>query len=126
MGYSNINEVIRDLWKVISSKLIKRISGVVKGSILKYKIWLNKEIYIQIYYNEVASTTAYALIWGNRRIFGIDYDKIRGWHEHPLENPDEHRPCKQTKLTEFLEKVEKNLQKNTQKLMTIFKLANMC
>jgi hypothetical protein len=30
------------------------------------------------------------LVKNEQRIWGIDYDSLRGWHEHPLNRPEEH------------------------------------
>ena len=58
--------------------------------ILKGRAILNKNRLLQIYFNELTGTTAFALIEENRRIWGIDYDNMRGWHLHPLKNPETH------------------------------------
>jgi hypothetical protein len=47
-------------------------------------------MFLSFYYNQVTGTEAFALIEGARRIWGIDYDNIRGWHLHPAEAPDQH------------------------------------
>ena len=44
-----------------------------------------------MYFNELTGTTAFALIEREKRIWGIDFDKMRGWHLHPLENSEDHR-----------------------------------
>ena len=58
--------------------------------VLKGRAILKKKRYLQIYFNELTGTTAFALIEKNKRIWGIDCDNIRGWHIHPLENPETH------------------------------------
>ena len=58
--------------------------------ILKGRAILNKNRLLQIYFNELTGTTAFALIEEDRRIWGIDYDNMRGWHLHPLKNPETH------------------------------------
>ncbi len=58
--------------------------------ILKGRARLKKNRFLQIYFNGFTGTTAFALIEKEKRIWGIDYDNLRGWHLHPLENPETH------------------------------------
>ena len=58
--------------------------------ILKGRAILKNKRFLQIYFNQLTGTTAFALIEKDRRIWGVDYDNIRGWHLHPLENPETH------------------------------------
>lgn len=58
--------------------------------VLKGRIILKKNRFLQVYFNEITETTAFALIEGDRRIWGIDFDNVRGWHVHSLGNPEEH------------------------------------
>jgi hypothetical protein len=39
-----------------------------------------------------------------RRIYGVD--NLGGWHEHPLDRPEEHRPCAEPTLDSFLRVVQ--------------------
>jgi hypothetical protein len=59
---------------------------VVKGRVL-----LDDDRFLQIYFNERTGTTAFALIEEEQRIWGMDYDDLRGWHVHPVGNPNQHR-----------------------------------
>ena len=59
---------------------------VVRGRVL-----LERDRFLQVYFNEETSTMAYALIEDEQRIWGIDYDDFRGWHVHPIDQPDQHR-----------------------------------
>ncbi len=42
-------------------------------------------------YSVPLGTTAFALIEDEQRIWGVDYDDLRGWHVHPVGDPDQHR-----------------------------------
>jgi len=86
---------------------LKNIEAFVEGPILKYKLITTKETFIQIHFNEETGTTAFALVSRGKRIFGIDYDAIRGWHKHPPEDPDKHITHRQTCLSEFLDEALK-------------------
>ncbi len=44
---------------------------------LKGRARLKKNRYLQIYFNELTGTTAFALIEQEKRIWGIDFDNMR-------------------------------------------------
>lgn len=57
---------------------------------------------MQIYFNELSGTTAFALIEKHRRIWGIDFNDMKGWHLHPLENPENHINIDEKSIEEIL------------------------
>ena len=71
--------------------------------ILKGRAILKKNRFLQIYFNEITGTIAFALIENDRRIWGIDYDNIRSWHLHPLENPEIHQSIQEKTIEEIIE-----------------------
>lgn len=44
--------------------------------------------FVEVFYNEQTGTTAYALIQGDQRVFGVD--NTGGWHIHPFDEPARH------------------------------------
>ena len=58
---------------------------VVRGRVL-----LEQDRFLQVYFNEETGTTAFALIEEEQRIWGGDYDDLRGWHVHPVDHPTRH------------------------------------
>ncbi len=70
--------------------------------VLKGRAILKKDRFLQIYFNELTGTTAFALVEKDKRIWGIDYDNMRGWHYHPLENPDNHRSMDKKSIEEII------------------------
>jgi hypothetical protein len=71
--------------------------------VLKGRAILKKNRFLQIYFNEcTGTTTAFALIEENRRIWGIDCDNMRGWHSHPLENPETHHSTNKKTIEEII------------------------
>ena len=59
--------------------------------ILRGRVLLEQDRFLQVYFNEETGTTAMALIEDEQRIWGVDYDDLRGWHVHPVDDPDQHR-----------------------------------
>src|SRR3989304_7999401 len=67
---------------------------------IKGRALLNRNSYfLEIYYNEQTGTIAFALIKNDKRIWGIDFDNTRGWHEHTLENPLDHKTIQEKSLS---------------------------
>ncbi len=61
-----------------------------EGIVLSGRVFLKEQIFLEVYYNEVTETIAFALIKEEKRIWGIDRDSIRDWHIHPLKDPGIH------------------------------------
>ena len=59
--------------------------------VVRGRVQLEGDRFLQVYFNEETGTTAYALIEEGERTWGVDYDALRGWHEHPPADPDRHR-----------------------------------
>lgn len=79
------------------------------ASAINLRIRLTNGDFIDVFYNEVSDTTAYALISENRRIYGAD--NTGGWHFHPFGTPQAHIPlAKPLPFTEFLDEVERHAQ----------------
>jgi len=55
------------------------------------RVHLEGNRFLQVYFNEETGTTAFALIEDGERVWGVDYDALRGWHEHPPNSPAQHR-----------------------------------
>jgi hypothetical protein len=75
--------------------------------ILKGRAILKKNRFVQIYFNELTGTTAFAIIEKDIRIWGIDYDNMRTWHLHPLENPDTHNEISPKTVAEIIDMISK-------------------
>ena len=73
--------------------------------ILRLRIHLIDESFIEVFYNHASVKFAFALIVNGQRIYGKDNAKI-GWHVHPINNPQDHIPCNPATFAEFLAEVE--------------------
>lgn len=81
---------------------------VLDNVVLKTRIFLSINGFVDVYYNPGNGTCSFTLVQENQRIYGADNAFI-GWHVHPFGNPDEHRPCGEVTLREFLAAVEKRM-----------------
>lgn len=74
--------------------------------VLKARVHLTiPDTFISVLYNVATEKTAFALVQGKRRTYGVDNAKM-GWHEHPCNDPEQHQPCRPVRFDEFLTVVE--------------------
>ena len=69
---------------------------------VKGRIDLQEQGFLETYFNEKTQTLAIAWIADGQRKWGIDRDNLRGWHRHPLQNPDEHQPMPAANIRDIL------------------------
>ena len=69
---------------------------------LKGRVILKNHRFLQVYFNEITKTTAFALIENERRLWGIDYDNTRGWHVHPMKHPETHNEITSKTIKEII------------------------
>jgi len=102
---SFLNELLHELSQL---DFIDRVDFHLEIITIKGRVFLKKELYfLEIYYNEQTGTTAFALIENRKRIWGIDYDNVREWHEHPIENPEIHKAITSKSISEVLKELQK-------------------
>ena len=73
------------------------------GAIVKGRAFLNGEIFLAFYYNQITMTQSFALIKDTERIWGIDFEVIHGWHLHPLGKPDNHLAIQAQEISSIVE-----------------------
>lgn len=71
--------------------------------VVKGRVHLKQSRFLQVYFNEQTGTIAFALIEKNMRLWGIDYDALRGWHEHPVSAPETHRDIDEKTVPEIVQ-----------------------
>lgn len=81
-------------------------------SLVKVRLYISPDLFVQIYRNDSYQTTNLALIYNGQRLFGRDELDGR-WHKHTHHQPEEHDISKEgqrpVELSEFLDEVEKVL-----------------
>lgn len=84
-------------WGAFQSRLCRKVDIQTEVFVLKGRVMLKKNRFLQIYFNELTGTNAFTFIEEDQRVWGIDFDNLRGWHLHPLNNPEDHRSiCKRS------------------------------
>jgi hypothetical protein len=81
-------------------------------SLLKARLLVSADLFVQVYRNDQFHTTNLALIHNGQRLFARD--ELDGhWHRHAHISPEEHDTssdgCKPVTLAEFLDEVEQVL-----------------
>ncbi len=105
---SFVNELLHELTHL---GFVDRVDFHLEIITIKGRIYLKREPYfLEVYYNSQTGTRAFALIAGGKRVWGIDYDNIRNWHEHPFENPDTHKVISGKSISEIVRELD-NLYK---------------
>ena len=108
----DINEFVKEIIESLSNiPYVKDIEIRTEIFVVKGRILFEKDFFLQIYYNSQTGTQCFALIKGNCRIWGIDYDNLRGWHEHPLNKPAEHKEINPLKVGEIFKILKQVLEK---------------
>ena len=90
--------------------LIEDIDLSAEGIVVSGQIILAGKMFLEIYYNEVTETTAFALIKDEKRIWGIDRDNIRDWHVHPLNNPEQHESIQPLTISDIIKRLKNVLE----------------
>ncbi len=104
----DISQFLNELLEAISPlDLVEKIDISTEVFILKGRIILKNDLYLQVYYNEKTGTTAYALIKNKSRIWGIDFDNLRGWHLHPIDDPNSHQEIPPKSIKETINELVK-------------------
>jgi hypothetical protein len=79
---------------------------VVDADILSVRVHLTvAHTFINVFYNVTTDKAAFALVKGERRLYGVDNAKM-GWHRHPFHDPDQHVPCAPVRFEDFLADAE--------------------
>jgi len=72
---------------------------------IKGRVHLTQRGFLEVYFNERTQTVAVAWIEAERRRWGIDRDNLRGWHRHPLENPEDHQAIPAMSIHEIIKEL---------------------
>jgi hypothetical protein len=80
-----------------------------RGIKVQGRIVIDDANLIDVYYSALKGKTTFALVRMGRRIFG--YDNLRGWHRHPVENPDQHVACPEPTPRQGLREIKEILDR---------------
>ena len=106
-----VTELHAALYREVSARAyIRRLDMFdLTASLLKARLMITSQLFVQIYRNDRFDTTNFPLIYNGRRIFGRD--QLGGqWHRHPVEAPYRHDGSEEgrrpARLGGFLNEIE--------------------
>ncbi len=83
-------------------EFVEKVDFETEAFVLKGRANLKNNRYLQVYFNELTGTVAFSLIEQEKRIWGIDFDNIRGWHLHPFGDSESHRNMNEKSIEDIL------------------------
>ena len=99
---SELTKAISPLPYVTDIDIKKRTDISLQG-----KIQLKQSYKLSVFFNEAFFIISFNLIFRNKRIWAIDRDNRVGWHEHPIENPIEHKPIDELTINQIVDSFDK-------------------
>ncbi|MBU4225333.1 MAG: hypothetical protein KKC71_05880 [Chloroflexi bacterium] len=69
---------------------VQGVTSQAEGPTVRGRADFGEGLFLSFYYNQITGAEAFALVKNEQRIWGIDYDSLRGWHEHPLNRLERH------------------------------------
>jgi hypothetical protein len=87
------------------SEDVQGVAYHAEGPTVRGRAYFGEEFFLAFYYNQVTGTQAFALVSGKQRIWGIDYDKNRGWHLHPLNQEESHIRVSSQSISSIIQQV---------------------
>ena len=102
--FREAQEALEQVWFVQSLVEIEHTDFT-----LSLRLSIRSDLFVQLFWGKWSDSLYFALIEGDRRIFGIDREGGE-WHMHPYDHPSEHIPLpaglEPKPLFTFLAKVE--------------------
>ncbi len=107
---TNIHEFVREVINTCAfSSFVKEIEILTFDMpVIKLRAYIDKNIFIEVFYNSETGKTSFALIKNGSRVYGVDNTK--GWHMHPFKNPEEHEFCNPVSFKEFHNTIEETIK----------------
>ena len=99
-----------------ASDAFDRVELRSEGPIAEGRAHVREDLFLRFYFNERTQTTAFALIQEEgerRRVWGIDRDNLRGWHEHPADDPTDHVVIEALTIAEVVTRLERVLREKS-------------
>ena len=108
-----IDIILGELSQESRDPLFQRLDILdITSSVVKARLVIKPDLFIQIYENVRRPKCSYALIVGNHRFYGRDMIEDV-WHKHPAENPAIHDDSEETSrssnIMDFVEEVKEIL-----------------
>lgn len=108
-----IEDILEDLLQASRDPLFQKLDILdITSSVIKARLMIKGDLFIQIYENVRKPKCSYALIIGNDRFYGRDM-RENSWHRHPIHNPESHNDSgeatRSINMLEFIDEVKEIL-----------------
>ena len=105
-----IENILEELLRISKDPLFQKFDILdITSSVLKARLMIKADIYIQIYENVRKPKCIYTLIVGNNRFYGRDM-REDSWHMHSVDNPEIHNDSEEgsriISIFDFIEEVK--------------------
>ncbi len=98
----DIDSVVKEAHTIARDFGLKLRIIDITDNIVNIRIYLDTDLFIQIYANQLNDKLNMNLVFKNRRLYGYDSEGGRT-HTHPIENPESHRfTTERIELREFI------------------------
>ena len=85
---------------------VQDVTSHAEGPTVRGRAHLGGGLFLAFYYNQVTGTQAFALVRNDQRLWGIDYDNLRGWHEHPLGETELHIALESQTISSIIKRMQ--------------------
>lgn len=105
-----IEDILEDLLQISRDPLFQKLDILdITSSVIKARLVIKPDIYLQIYENVRRPKSSYTLIVGQNRFYGRDM-REGSWHRHSVDNPEIHNDSDEGSRTisifDFIEEVK--------------------
>jgi len=108
-----IEDILEELIQICTDPLFQRLDILdITSSLLKARLVIKADIYLQIYENVRRPKSSYTLIVEHNRFYGRDM-REGSWHRHSVDNPEFHDDSEEASrsitISDFIEEVKEIL-----------------
>jgi len=99
-----VADFVSDLLAALTQfEVSQQVTVEAEGPTVSGRAFLAEEMFLAFYFNQKTGTQAFALVKGSQRLWGIDFDNMRGWHLHPLEAPEQHLTIESQTVSDIIQ-----------------------
>jgi hypothetical protein len=89
-----------------SLETVQDVTSHAEGPTVRGRAQFEGGLFLAFYYNQATGTQAFALVRNGQRIWGIDYDNLRGWHEHPFGQSELHAVLEEQTIVSVVQRLK--------------------
>lgn len=103
----DVSSFAQQLFRELAARpQFQRVISRIDGPVIRGQAVISDRRFLQFFYNSRTGTLAFALIDGDARVWGIDFDNRQGWHLHPIDAPNLHLPLRAKTVAEIFQDLD--------------------